>query len=82
MGKTTETNPGQEIKISSLFITLGQFLKFADIISSGALAKEYLLEHEILVNGEKEARRGRKLYPGDKILLEEGCFVIVKKDEA
>lgn len=53
------------VKISSEFIKLGQLLKFATIISSGALAKMFLEENKVLVNGVEENRRGRKIYPGD-----------------
>ena len=55
----------KEIKINTEYITLGQILKFTAIISSGAMAKMFLAETEVMVNGEKEDRRGRKLYPGD-----------------
>ena len=43
------------------------------IIDSGAMAKTFLSENEVFVNGEKEERRGRKLYPGYeiKVLKEE-----------
>ena len=54
-------------KITTEFITLQQFLKMNDIISSGGEAKYFLKENEILFNGEKEDRRGRKLYPGDEV---------------
>ena len=47
------------------YITLQQFLKLKDIVSSGGEAKFFIAENEILVNGETEKRRGRKLYPGD-----------------
>lgn len=58
------------VKINTDYITLGQLLKYCSIIYSGAMAKEYLSSNEVLVNGEKEERRGRKLYPGTKILVE------------
>ena len=57
----------KEIKINTEYITLGQMLKFTAIISSGAMAKMFLAETEVIVNGDKEDRRGRKLYPGDII---------------
>ena len=57
----------KEIKINKEYITLGQMLKFTAIISSGAMAKMFLAETEVIVNGDKEDRRGRKLYPGDII---------------
>ena len=47
-------------KITTEFITLQQFLKMKDIISSGGEAKYFVKGNEILVNGEKEDRRGRK----------------------
>ena len=68
-----------EIAITTEFITLGQFLKLADIISQGGEAKAYLATQEVKVNGEPDNRRGRKLYPGDEILLAEGLFRIVRK---
>lgn len=52
----------ERIKITTEYITLGQFLKIADIISSGGAAKFFLAENEVYVNGELENRRGRKLY--------------------
>ncbi len=55
------------IKIETEYITLGQFLKAADIIATGGMAKWFLSENEILINGEKDQRRGRKLRSGDKI---------------
>ncbi len=59
-----------EIKLESPYITLGQLLKIADFISSGGEAKFAVKELDISVNGEKEDRRGRKLYPNDLIVIE------------
>ena len=58
-----------EIKISSEFITLGQFLKFADIIESGGEAKLFLSQNDVFINDELDVRRGRKLRPGDKVVI-------------
>jgi ribosome-associated protein len=49
------------------YITLGQLLKVAGVIGSGGEAKTYLAATAVLVNGEPEQRRGRKLRPGDVI---------------
>ncbi|MBS3937801.1 MAG: S4 domain-containing protein YaaA [Peptococcaceae bacterium] len=57
-------------------ITLGQFLKNTNITSSGGEAKHYLIEHLVLVNGEKEERRGRKLYPGDQVTIDNQIYII------
>lgn len=65
-----------KIKIDTEYITLGQFLKLADIISSGGEAKLAVKELDIDVNNEKENRRGRKLYVNDKISVDGNEFVI------
>jgi ribosome-associated protein len=68
----------KEIGIETEFITLGQLLKMTDTISSGGMAKWFLSEHEVFVNGEPEDRRGRKLRPEDQISIPEvGEFRIV-----
>ena len=59
----------EKINISSEYITLGQFIKYANIVSSGGMAKAILAEYTIYVNDILEARRGKKLYPGDKIVI-------------
>ena len=64
------------IKITTEFITLQQLLKMENIISSGGESKYYLAEHEVYVNGELEQRRGKKLYPGDKIRVLDQEFII------
>lgn len=69
----------KSVKITSEFITLGKFLKFANIIDSGAMAKEYLQNTIILVNGEEENRRGRKLYPGYEIRIANTTYIIGKE---
>ena len=60
----------KNILIDSEFITLGQFLKIADIISSGGEAKSFLAENMILFFGEEDRRRGRKLYKDDIVEID------------
>lgn len=55
----------KEIKITTEYITLGQFLKFADIISNGGEAKNFLMFNSVLINGVEDNRRGRKIRAGD-----------------
>ena len=62
------------------YMTLGQFLKEINVISSGGQAKWYLADNSVFVDGELENRRGRKLYPGMMIELpDEGTFFMAKK---
>ena len=67
-----------EVFITSEYITLGQFLRFENIIESGGNVKFFLEEIPVYINNERDNRRGRKLYPGDVIVIDEvGEFVIV-----
>ena len=65
-----------QIKEGESYITLNILLKITGIISTGGQAKYYLQENTVLVNKEEENRRGRKLYPGDEILVEGKKFII------
>ena len=67
------------INDSKEFITLNEFLKLVNIISTGGQAKWYLQENEVYVNDELENRRGRKLYPGMKVRVEGSTFLINKR---
>lgn len=49
----------KEVTIHSEYITLGQLLKLADAVSSGAEAKLVISDGLVLVNGEVETRRGK-----------------------
>ena len=60
----------QEIKITTEFIKLDQLLKFAQIADSGAMAKEMIADEIVSVNGEICTMRGKKLRPGDSVLVE------------
>ncbi len=50
-------------------IRLGQFLKLAGLIESGADAKLLLAEGSVTVNDAPETRRGRQLQRGDVVRL-------------
>ena len=69
----------EKICIYTEFITLGQLLKIKDFISSGGAAKYFLAENEVIINGERDDRRGRKLYPGDIIEVFNEKYTIVSE---
>ena len=54
-------------KLRDEFIKLGQALKAAGLVESGVDAKEVIVQGLVVVNGEIETRRGRKLYDGDEV---------------
>lgn len=58
------------IKLRDEFIKLGHALKAAGFVDSGVEAKEYIVQGLVLVNGEVETRRGRKLYDGDEVVFD------------
>ena len=49
------------------FIKLGQALKATGLVDSGIDAKEVIMQGLVLVDGEVETRRGRKLYDGSEV---------------
>lgn len=71
----------EKIFIHTEYIKLDQFLKLADIVGSGGEAKVFVQNEVILVNGEKEERRGRKLRNGDKITVNGMTYVIEQAGE-
>lgn len=66
----------EEVKIDSEFITLGQFLKYVDLVSSGGEVREFLIENKITVNSEAENKRGKKLYRNDLVCINEKQYKI------
>ncbi|WP_347861805.1 S4 domain-containing protein YaaA [Salimicrobium sp. PL1-032A] len=70
----------EKIGISTEQIQLGQFLKLANVVESGGMVKIFLAEFEVMVNGEPETRRGRKLQIGDVVEIEEfGAYEVVSE---
>lgn len=68
--------------IDGEYITLGQLLKLADIISSGGMAKPFLEEYVVYVDNEVENRRGKKIYPGSIVYIpEEGTYIVQKENK-
>ncbi|MFZ2241776.1 RNA-binding S4 domain-containing protein [Gordonia amarae] len=59
-----------DVPISDDSIRLGQFLKLANLVESGADAKGVLADGLVSVNGEPEVRRGRQLAVGDVVAID------------
>jgi len=58
-----------DVPIRDASIRLGQFLKLANLVESGAEAKPVIADGLVRVNGEVETRRGRQLVVGDVVEL-------------
>ncbi|MCK5812336.1 MAG: S4 domain-containing protein YaaA [Clostridiales bacterium] len=66
----------KNIKITTEYIKLDQFIKFIGITNSGGNAKIFIENENIYVNDELEKRRGRKLYKNDVITIKQIKYLI------
>ena len=55
------------VPITTEFIKLESFLKLANAAGSGGMAKNFIQNGEVEVNGETCTMRGKKLRPGDSV---------------
>jgi len=58
-----------DVPIRDESIRLGQFLKLANLVETGAEAKPVIADGAVSVNGEVETRRGRQLHHGDVVAV-------------
>ena len=65
-----------EIRIKDEYIKLGQAVKLASLVGSGVEAKFVIEEGSVLVNGEVETRRGKKLRDGDVVSFQGESFTV------
>jgi ribosome-associated protein len=61
-----------------LTIKLNQFLKLTGAVQTGGEAKLLIQAGEVMVNGEIETRRGRKLIPGDRVMVSGEVYQVVE----
>lgn len=64
---TKKTEGVVPIGIHTEFIRLQDFLKFANAVESGGMAKNFIQNGQVTVNGEVCSMRGKKLRPGDNV---------------
>ena len=69
----------EKISISTEFIKLDSFLKFANAAESGGMAKSLIEDGLVRVNGEVCTQRGKKLRPGDKVELPGAAFLVTEE---
>lgn len=67
------------VKISTEYITLGQFLKFADVITNGGEAKQFIMTNKIYVNNELTTQRGKKLRDKDIVNINNSLLFEISK---
>lgn len=64
------------IKLRDDYIKLGQALKAAGLVENGVDAKYAIQDGLVLVNGNTELKRGKKLYGGDIVSFEGETIMI------
>ena len=57
----------RDVVITSEPVELYKILKFEGIVGSGGQAKSVIAEGQVLVNGEVETRKRRKILNGDVV---------------
>lgn len=70
----------KEVEIKTEYIPLGKLLKYVSAVDSGAIAKIVIKDGLVLVNGEVETRRGKKLYDGDTISYDHHEYLVKHVD--
>lgn len=68
----------EEIKLREDFIKLGQALKAAGFVESGVDAKFEIQSGNVMVNGQVETQRGKKLFDGDIVSFQGEKIKIIK----
>lgn len=69
----------KEIPIKSEHIKLDSLLKYAGLCITGGEAKSLIEEGFVFVNGESCTMRGKKIRPGDQVVLNDATLVITKQ---
>jgi ribosome-associated protein len=65
--------------ISTEHIKLDSLLKAVNAVGSGGEAKIVIADGMVMVNGETELRRGRKLFPGDRASYAGNVFLVERE---
>jgi ribosome-associated protein len=67
----------EKIAITTDFIKLDAFLKFAAAVGTGGEAKTVIRDGLVGVNGETCTLRGKKLRPGDRVDFQGAVYEVV-----
>ncbi len=80
--RVTKKNPGGvvPVAITTEYIKLQDLMKLCNAAPSGGMAKNFIQNGEVLVNGEVETRRGRKLYPGDTMTFLQNGYQVTEHE--
>ena len=68
----------ETIYITTEYIKLDAFLKYAGAVGTGGEAKLRIAAGEVLVNGEVCAMRGKKLRAGDTVRIDSQDYAVAQ----
>ena len=66
----------RNVILSTSPVELYKILKFENLAASGGEAKYLIADGFVLVNGEVETRKRRKIYPGDRVEMDGICLTM------
>lgn len=69
------------VAITTEFIKLESFLKLANAVESGGMAKNVIQDGEVFVNDEICTMRGKKLRPGDTVRFDGEVYLVTDATE-
>lgn len=69
-------NAEKPVEITTDFIKLESFLKLANAVTSGGMAKNFIQDGDVFVNGEVCQMRGKKLRDGDKVRFQGVTYAV------
>lgn len=70
----------RKVPIRGQTIRLGQLLKLTGAVEGGGDVKDFLAAVPVVVNGEREARRGRQLHAGDVVRVGDEELHVVARE--
>lgn len=73
---TSSSRTPRSVPVREIPIELCQFLKFGGLAGSGGEAKFYISEGLVMVNGEVEMRKRKKLLAGDRVTFRDETIVV------
>lgn len=71
----------RSFSIRTPFIRLDQFLKFCGLAQTGGHAKEIVEEGAVQVNGQVCTARGKKIYPGDRVTVDDWVLEVLASED-
>lgn len=69
----------EKVFINTEYIKLDQFLKWSGACDNGAIAKGFIIDGYVKVNGNIEIQRGKKLRNGDIVEFDDKKYEVVQE---